>query len=174
MRACARPWCSSPMTSTKPCCSRTKSPCCPRARWYRRARLKRSDARRRPNLSRVSSACLQRRHLDGMVKKSQKARVKSQKSKGLPSSFTFAFCLLPFAFCLSFSSPARAAEAPTVVVGAKKFTEGAILAELMAQVLEQHAGVQVTRQLNLAGTKVAFEALRAGGIDAYAEYTGTG
>jgi osmoprotectant transport system permease protein len=68
----------------------------------------------------------------------------------------------------------RAAAAPLVVVGAKKFTEGAILAELMAQVLESHAGARVERRFNLAGTQVCFNALRAGSIDAYAEYTGTG
>ncbi len=63
---------------------------------------------------------------------------------------------------------------PRIVVGAKKFTENAILAELMAQVLETHAGAAVERRLNLAGTQVCFEALRGGDIDVYAEYTGTG
>lgn len=68
-----------------------------------------------------------------------------------------------------------AAEAPpTAIVGAKNFTEGTVLAELMAQVLEAHAGVHVERRYNLAGTKVAFDALRSGAIDLYAEYTGTG
>jgi osmoprotectant transport system permease protein len=68
------------------------------------------------------------------------------------------------------------AEAPPtrVTVGAKKFTESAILAELMAYVLEAHAGVTVERRLNLAGTHVCFEALRHGDLDLYAEYTGTG
>ena len=69
---------------------------------------------------------------------------------------------------------ARAADAPLLVVGAKKFTESAILAELMAQVLEVHAGARVERRLNLAGTQVCFDALRAGDIDLYPEYTGTG
>lgn len=63
---------------------------------------------------------------------------------------------------------------PTVVVGAKNFTEGAVLGELMAQLIEQRAGAHVERRFNLAGTQVAFEALRNGGIDVYAEYTGTG
>jgi osmoprotectant transport system permease protein len=44
----------------------------------------------------------------------------------------------------------------------------------MAQVLERHAGARVERRFNLAGTQVAFDALRGGGIDCYAEYTGTG
>lgn len=66
-----------------------------------------------------------------------------------------------------------AVEAPRVVVGAKKFTEGAILGELMAQVLEIHAGATVERRFNLAGTQVCYEGLRSGAIDVYAEYTGT-
>src|SRR4029077_17198793 len=37
-----------------------------------------------------------------------------------------------------------------------------------------HAGVRIDRRYNLAGTKVAFDALHAGGIDVYAENTGTG
>ena len=66
------------------------------------------------------------------------------------------------------STPTVAADPPTVVVGAKNFTEGAILAELMAQVLETHAGARIERRYNLAGTKVAFDALRSGSIDLYA------
>src|SRR5262249_6115852 len=54
------------------------------------------------------------------------------------------------------------------------FTEGTILAELIAQVLETQAGARIERRYNLAGTKVAFDALNSGGIDVYAEYTGTG
>ncbi|HSP98665.1 MAG TPA: glycine betaine ABC transporter substrate-binding protein [Candidatus Dormibacteraeota bacterium] len=66
-----------------------------------------------------------------------------------------------------------AAETPRVVVGAKKFTESAILGELMAQVLEAHAGATVERRFNLAGTQVCYDGLRTGAIDVYAEYTGT-
>ncbi|HTO56992.1 MAG TPA: glycine betaine ABC transporter substrate-binding protein, partial [Pseudomonadales bacterium] len=82
---------------------------------------------------------------------------------------------LVMALLLCFVAAAgHAIDSPRIVVGAKKFTEGAILGELMAQVLEQHAGAVVERRFNLAGTKVAFDALRTGAIDAYAEYTGTG
>ncbi len=72
------------------------------------------------------------------------------------------------------AGPAVADDPPRIVVGAKKFTEGAVLAELMAQVLETYAGAHVERRFNLAGTQVCFEALRQGEIDLYAEYTGTG
>lgn len=68
---------------------------------------------------------------------------------------------------------AAVARAPQVVVGAKKFTESAILGELMAQVLETHAGAAVERRFNLAGTQVCYDGLRGGAIDVYAEYTGT-
>ena len=59
-----------------------------------------------------------------------------------------------------------------IVIGSKAFTEGILLGEIMAQRLEA-AGVRVERRFNLGGTNICFEALRAGAIDAYAEYTGT-
>jgi osmoprotectant transport system permease protein len=83
---------------------------------------------------------------------------------------------LLLAATMSLPASAGATEAPggRVVVGAKKFTESVVLAELMAQVLESHADLEVERRFNLAGTQVCFDALRNGDIDLYAEYTGTG
>ena len=60
----------------------------------------------------------------------------------------------------------------TVTVGSKNFTEELILGELYAQVLE-HAGIAVTRKLNLGTTDIAMAALKRGEIDLYPEYTGT-
>jgi osmoprotectant transport system permease protein len=60
-----------------------------------------------------------------------------------------------------------------VVVGSKNFTEQVILGELMAQVLERFAGLEVERRLNLGGTFICDRALQAGDIDLYVEYTGT-
>lgn len=57
-------------------------------------------------------------------------------------------------------------------VGAKHFTEGYILSEIQAQLLESK-GFKVERKFNLGGTLVCFEALRNSGIDVYPEYTGT-
>jgi osmoprotectant transport system permease protein len=66
------------------------------------------------------------------------------------------------------------ARIPTaIVVGSKNFTEQIILGELIAQTIEQQAGLTVARRLNLGGTLVADEALRRGDIDLYVEYTGT-
>jgi osmoprotectant transport system substrate-binding protein len=59
-----------------------------------------------------------------------------------------------------------------VTVGSKNFTEELILGELYAQSLE-HAGLAVTRKLNLGTTDIAMAALGSGAIDLYPEYTGT-
>jgi osmoprotectant transport system permease protein len=61
--------------------------------------------------------------------------------------------------------------APHVVVGSKDFTESLLLGEIVAQMLEAR-GVQVERQFELGGS-LPHEALLAGRIDLYPEYTGT-
>jgi osmoprotectant transport system permease protein len=58
-----------------------------------------------------------------------------------------------------------------VVVGSKDFTESAILAEIMAQMLEAR-GVTVERNYELGGN-LPHDALLAGRLDLYPEYTGT-
>lgn len=61
----------------------------------------------------------------------------------------------------------------SVVVGSKNFTEQYVLGELMAQLIEARTKLRVERRLGLGGSSVCHEALVAGGIDLYAEYTGT-
>ena len=68
--------------------------------------------------------------------------------------------LLPLAGC-----------ARPVTVGAKKFTESVILAEMGTQ-LARAAGTPAERS-DLGGTPALWRALLAGDIDAYPEYTGT-
>jgi osmoprotectant transport system permease protein len=60
----------------------------------------------------------------------------------------------------------------TVVVGSKNFTEQVLLGEILGAHLEA-AGFTVDRRLNLGGTSLCHEALRAGQLDLYVEYTGT-
>lgn len=60
-----------------------------------------------------------------------------------------------------------------LVVGSKNFTEQVILGEIAAQQLERRLRAPVTRKLDLGGTLLAHEALVAGDIDLYPEYTGT-
>lgn len=58
-----------------------------------------------------------------------------------------------------------------VVVGSKDFTESALLAEILAQMLEAR-GVSVERRFELGGN-LPHEALIGGTLDLYPEYTGT-
>ncbi len=60
-----------------------------------------------------------------------------------------------------------------VTVGSKNFTEQLILGEMLAQYLERSARVPVDRRFYLAGTYICHQALLAGRIDTYVEYTGT-
>lgn len=60
-----------------------------------------------------------------------------------------------------------------IVIGAKNFTEQVVLGELLAQHIEQVTGEKVERRFYLAGSYICHQALLAGRIDAYVEYTGT-
>lgn len=59
-----------------------------------------------------------------------------------------------------------------VVVGSKKFTESVILGEVLLQTAA-HAGAKVRHQQELGGTRILWQALLAGEVDAYTDYTGT-
>jgi osmoprotectant transport system substrate-binding protein len=59
------------------------------------------------------------------------------------------------------------------VVGAKNFTEQVVLGELLAQQIEAESPLKVERRFYLAGSYICQQALVAGRIDAYVEYTGT-
>jgi len=61
----------------------------------------------------------------------------------------------------------------TVVIGSKNFTEQVILGELLAQQIEGRTTLKAVRKLNLGGTFICHQALVAGQIGAYVEYTGT-
>ncbi|MGE3844069.1 MAG: glycine betaine ABC transporter substrate-binding protein, partial [Vicinamibacterales bacterium] len=60
-----------------------------------------------------------------------------------------------------------------IVIGSKNFTEQIVLGELLAQTIGRETGLPVVKRLNLGGTFVCDQALRAGEIDVYVEYTGT-
>jgi osmoprotectant transport system substrate-binding protein len=59
------------------------------------------------------------------------------------------------------------------VIGAKNFTEQVVLGELLAQEIEAKSNLKVERRFYLAGSYICNQALVAGRIDAYVEYTGT-
>jgi glycine betaine/choline ABC-type transport system substrate-binding protein len=74
---------------------------------------------------------------------------------------------------LALSSGCRGARENTIVVGSKNFTEQLLLGELLAQQIEAHTALRADRRLNLGGTFVCHQALVAGQMDLYVEYTGT-
>ncbi len=59
------------------------------------------------------------------------------------------------------------------IIGAKNFTEQVVLGELLAQEIEVKTGLKVERRFYLAGSYICHQALLAGRIDGYPEYTGT-
>jgi len=77
---------------------------------------------------------------------------------------------LALALFLAGCGPAREER---VVVGSKHFTEQVVLAELIAQHLEEKAGLPVERRFYLAGSYICHQAILSGRIDVYVEYTGT-
>jgi osmoprotectant transport system substrate-binding protein len=60
-----------------------------------------------------------------------------------------------------------------IVIGSKDFTEQVVLSELLAQHIESSTGLKVERRFYLRGSYIAHQALLAGRIDLYVEYTGT-
>ena len=60
-----------------------------------------------------------------------------------------------------------------IVVGSKNFTEQLVLGELIAQQIENKTHLPVERRFYLAGTYICQQAILAGRIDIYPEYTGT-
>ena len=74
------------------------------------------------------------------------------------------------AFCLS-GCTEKNPDPPTVAIGAKKFTESFLLAEMGAS-LSRQSGVVAERK-DLGSTPTLWLALTQGDIDVYPEYTGT-
>jgi len=77
------------------------------------------------------------------------------------------------ALCLLLPVLACAPRGDRIVVGSKNFTEQLVLAEMFAQIIEARLDVPVERRFYLAGTFICQQAILAGRIDLYPEYTGT-
>src|SRR4051794_5441096 len=56
-------------------------------------------------------------------------------------------------------------------IGSKRFTESYILGEILTQAAQAHTHAE--HRQGLGNTAIVYEALKAGQIDAYPEYTGT-
>ncbi|HKP64215.1 MAG TPA: glycine betaine ABC transporter substrate-binding protein [Polyangiales bacterium] len=74
--------------------------------------------------------------------------------------------------CLLLALGCGRTRTPELRVGSKKFTESVLLGEL-ARLLAADGGARAEHRRELGGTRVLWEALLAGEIDVYPEYTGT-
>jgi len=75
--------------------------------------------------------------------------------------------------CLAVCVSCSPSHGNRIVVGSKNFTESFVLGELIAQQIEAHTSLKVERRFYLAGTYICQQAMLAGRIDIYPEYTGT-
>ena len=80
-------------------------------------------------------------------------------------------CGVGLAAALAAPSASLAADGGTLHVGSKRFTESYILGELLTQTAAPHARSEHLQ--GLGNTAIVLEALKAGKIDVYPEYTGT-
>ncbi len=78
---------------------------------------------------------------------------------------------LIFVFLLSSFFPQSGGD-QEIVIGSKKFTESVILGEILTQV-SQFEGFSAIHKQQLGGTQILWNALLAGEIDMYPDYTGT-
>ncbi|HMI86006.1 MAG TPA: glycine betaine ABC transporter substrate-binding protein [Polyangiaceae bacterium] len=70
--------------------------------------------------------------------------------------------------------PAAAEDrAPAVVIGSKGFPESWILGAALTALVQETGTGSATHKKNLGGTEITYQALKAGSIDVYPEYTGT-
>jgi osmoprotectant transport system substrate-binding protein len=93
----------------------------------------------------------------------------AMKILGTNSVSRLAFCLA-ITLLLPSCAPSHA---DRIVIGSKNFTESLMLGELLAQMVEARTHLKVERRFYLAGTYICQQALLAGRIDIYPEYTGT-
>ncbi|HEY1262638.1 MAG TPA: glycine betaine ABC transporter substrate-binding protein [Terriglobales bacterium] len=104
---------------------------------------------------------------------SSRAEQPNREAKQLRSRGTLCFLVTTTFACLLLALSCSPRQSDRIVVGSKNFTEQLILGELMAQQIENKTHLPVDRRFFLAGTYITHQAVLAGRIDVYPEYTGT-
>lgn len=100
--------------------------------------------------------------------------MKNNRRAGLRSFDKGKYCRAAVGWLLAFVlSSCAPSHSDRVVIGTKNFTESLMLGELLAQEIEAHTHLKVERRFYLAGTYICQQAVLAGRIDVYPEYTGT-
>jgi osmoprotectant transport system substrate-binding protein len=97
------------------------------------------------------------------------SNISSAKAAGSKFACRFSAILL-LAVLLASCAPSHS---DRIVVGSKNFTESLILGELIGQQIERTTNLKVERRFYLAGSYICHQAVLAGRIDIYPEYTGT-
>jgi len=75
--------------------------------------------------------------------------------------------------CALFLATAPLAARPKIAVGSKAFPESWILGAAVAELVDASGAAIAEHKMNLGGTEITYQALKAGSIDVYPEYTGT-
>ncbi|KPK32983.1 MAG: hypothetical protein AMS24_02510 [Chlamydiae bacterium SM23_39] len=60
-----------------------------------------------------------------------------------------------------------------IVIGAKNIAESQIISEMISLLIEKNTDLKVVKKYHLEGSFINFNAMKAGDIDIYPEYTGT-
>jgi osmoprotectant transport system permease protein len=108
--------------------------------------------------------------LDGLIRALGGAIV--ERKKGWAIAVLATLGLLYVYTAVSVVGEWRARDSGQVVVGAKTFTEQYVLSEILSGHIRAATGVG-TAVVSSLGSTVAFDALRAGEIDVYVDYSGT-
>ena len=103
------------------------------------------------------------------MKKQQKVNGKQNISRLTPHVSRFMFYTLS-TLLLIYTVPS--ANAQTIGVGSKRFTESYVLGEIAKKLLED-AGYRVEHKQGMGGTIIVWDALKSGDIAMYPDYTGT-
>lgn len=108
--------------------------------------------------------------LDGLVRTAETA-IRSRQRRRLTAAALVVSLMYTFA-AVSFVAPRLGSREQPIVIGAKTFTEQYILSAILSTWIAQETGRPTTLMQSL-GSMVAFDALAAGDIDLYVDYSGT-
>jgi osmoprotectant transport system permease protein len=136
--------------------------------YYAAPLVRKSTLTKHPELGKVLNRLAGRISDETMRRLNYEADAEGRKASHVARQFLVSEGLL--------ASDARPSDglAGSITIGGKQFTEQEILGEIMATFIECETQLKVVRRLNLGGTMICFQALQAGDLDMYAEYTGTG
>ncbi len=107
--------------------------------------------------------------LDGIIRLAERGARERRRALFVPASIVLGALCLYAAIAPLFSA---SASEPEIRIGAKPFTEQYVLAAILKDEVERAHGGEA-RVLRSLGSNVAFDALEAGDLDLYVEYTGT-